>query len=635
MATGSPSSVEDIPLGDPPSLRSGGALNASQVWLDGDVLACACPDCSAPMTIRLWLRLAQCRMCGTEVELTEEQERAAQELLARREAGIRPSPPPPKPSPVKPPTWSHHVAPPPSAPPAPPPRPEPPPLVAVPVIEPPPLPTLVAVPVGADEPVVAPVESRYRRVSRRLLDFVFSCLISLLVHMTLVIILGLWMYRIPHSEALVLQATVKPQQTGPLGAESTVRVQRDAPPTPSPVVPPDEVVRRQFVMHARRPDLQALSDKLVISPKLQAPNFFDLGHVEPGTMFAGRDPRVRAQLLKQEGGTDQTERAVAMGLKWLAAHQFADGRWSLDQFSAAGECRGRCGDHGIQSDTAATALGVLPFLGAGHTHRYGDYREVVKPAIEWLVADQRDDGGFGHEDQGNMYAHGQATIALCEAYALTRDPALRNPAQRAVDYIVTAQHSAGGWRYQPGQEGDLSVTGWELMALRSAQMAYLTVPEATLKRAWRFLDSVQTSSRVATFGYWQGAGETPPMTAEGMLSRQYGGWKGDHPPLLAGADYLLKRHLPSPNDVNIYYWYYATQAMHHIGGDRWQLWNKHLRTVLVELQEDAGHEAGSWTPEDRHDVTGGRLYMTALAVCTLEVYYRHMPLYRSGANAAQ
>jgi squalene cyclase len=324
---------------------------------------------------------------------------------------------------------------------------------------------------------------------------------------------------------------------------------------------------------------------------------------------------------------------VARGLKWLAAHQHAEGRWSLDQFSAAGECRGRCGDHGAQSDTAATALGVLPFLGAGHTHRFGEYRDVVKQAIDWLVADQEDDGSFQHDLDGTMYAHGQATIALCEAYALTRDPKLRDPAQRAVNYIVDAQHSEGGWRYHPGQRGDLSVTGWELMALRSAQMAYLDVPEATLKRAWRFLDSVQTSTKVGTFGYMRGSSPDAPMTAEGMLSRQYGGWKADHPPLLAGADYLLKDHLPEPSYLNMYYVYYATQAMHHIGGDRWYLWNKHMRTTLVELQEDDGHEAGSWAPVERHDVVGGRLYMTALAVCTLEVYYRHMPLYR--ANAAQ
>jgi hypothetical protein len=366
-------------------------------------------------------------------------------------------------------------------------------------------------------------------------------------------------------------------------------MKRDVAPTPAPVVPPDQDFRREMVRQFDRvPNMKALSDKLVIAPDVPAPSFVDLGHVPPGTMFAGRDPKVRAEMLKQEGGTDQTEQAVAMGLKWLAAHQHAEGRWSLDQFDTAGECRGRCGDHGIESDTAATALGVLPFLGAGHTHRFGEYRDVVKQAIEWLVADQRNVGGFNHEHRGDMYAHGLATIALCEAYALTRDPALRMPAQNAVDYIVKAQHSAGGWRYEPGEPGDLSVTGWELMALRSAQMAYLNVPEATLKRAWVFLDSVQTSTKQGTFGYMRGARPTPAMTAEGMLSRQYGGWKADHPPLLAGADYLLKDHLPSPDDVNIYYWYYATQAMHHIGGDRWSLWNKHMRTMLVELQEDEG-----------------------------------------------
>jgi hypothetical protein len=233
-----------------------------------------------------------------------------------------------------------------------------------------------------------------------------------------------------------------------------------------------------------------------------------------------------------------------------------------------------------------------------------------------------------------MYAHGQATIALCEAYALSQAELLKDPAQRAVNFIVAAQHSQGGWRYGPGQAGDLSVVGWQMMALRSAQMAYLQVPQETFLKANRFLNAVQASSRIGQYCYMPGGQPTPIMTAEGLLCRQYSGWKHNHPVLNNGVEQLLKHHLPGASNPYMYYWYYGTQVMHHMGGRPWQAWNGALRDLLVSMQSTTGHEAGSWAPGGGHDQQGGRLYMTALAVCTLEVYYRHLPLYKHSAAAS-
>ena len=232
-----------------------------------------------------------------------------------------------------------------------------------------------------------------------------------------------------------------------------------------------------------------------------------------------------------------------------------------------------------------------------------------------------------------MYAHGQAAIALCEAYALTQDSKLRGPAQLAVDYIVKAQHSRGGWRYAPGQPGDTSVVGWQLMALRSAQMGYLEVPPEVFERANQFLDQVKTDSVGSTYGYMPGSAPTFTMTAEALLCRQYSGWPPNQPALLRGARGLVTENLPSQRgrQHSIYYWYYATQVMHHLGGDYWEQWNSRMRDLLVETQVKSGREAGSWDPFGPHSGTGGRLYQTALSICTLEVYYRHMPLYRSTA----
>ncbi len=364
--------------------------------------------------------------------------------------------------------------------------------------------------------------------------------------------------------------------------------------------------------------------------------------VPPGTKISGRGSsalygrttQARARLAETEGGTIDSEAAVARGLEWLARHQSADGRWRLDGFHLEGDCDRSCQNPGVNSDTSGTALGLLPFLGAGQTHHRGKYKSEVRKALQWLVRAQQSDGDL-RSGTGRMYAHGLAAIALCEALALTRDSELRAPAQLALDFIVKAQHEAGGWRYRPKERGDTSVVGWQLMALRSGKLAQLDVPPEVFEKANAFLDSVQGRNDAygGRYSYMPRNRATHVMTAEALLCRQYAGWDRDHPGLVDGCGWLLRDHLPTTNRrrTNMYYWYYATQVMHHMGGDYWDRWNAHMRNTLVDLQETGGHQAGSWTPGGSHDNAGGRLYMTALAVCTLEVYYRHLPLYRKVA----
>ena len=219
--------------------------------------------------------------------------------------------------------------------------------------------------------------------------------------------------------------------------------------------------------------------------------------------FQGRGPSAIPGLVAKYGGNKYSEAAVARGLLWLAKHQAQDGHWSLHEFHKyarekprpAGKiipCNCEAGTAN-RNDVAATGLGLLPFLGAGITHKPGattqrDYLKTVEGAVNWLMGRQSvKDGSYS----GDMYAHGIATIAMCEAYGLTSDPRLKLSAQRALNFIAYAQDSAGGgWRYSPKQAGDTSVTGWQLMALKSGQMAGLSVPKNTLKLADRFLDSV-------------------------------------------------------------------------------------------------------------------------------------------------
>ncbi len=340
----------------------------------------------------------------------------------------------------------------------------------------------------------------------------------------------------------------------------------------------------------------------------------------------GRKPGNRARLALTGGGTPASEEAVERGLAWLAKHQRRDGSWHFDHNLS--DCQGMCrnaGDH--HSTTAATAVALLPFLGAGYTHRHGDYQRVVQAGLTYLKSRIRTTPHGADLREGTMYAQGLAAIALSEAYGMTRDPSLHEAAQSAIDFIVWAQdQQGGGWRYAPGEVGDTTVTGWQLMALKSAQMSYLRVPAPVFVKTSHFLNGVQSEGG-ARYGYMT-AGKEPTTSAIGLLCRMYLGWTPDMSPLRMGVKFLGE-HGPSRNDM--YFNYYATQVLHHVGGSEWDKWNETMREHLVQMQATQGHESGSWYFRNRHTDPGGRLLVTALSIMTLEVYYRHMPLYRPTA----
>jgi len=386
---------------------------------------------------------------------------------------------------------------------------------------------------------------------------------------------------------------------------------------------------------------------------LTAPANLDINDLDPSTAItdievpglanlkisdetSGRSEAARAALVKKFGGNSASEAAVASGLKWLAEHQLPDGSWSFDHTHAP-SCRGQCSQPGSMGEcrTGATGLALLAFLGGGHTHQKGDYTAQVKKGLEALVKsgqltpegiDLRGELAGGNRHAA-FYAQGIATIALCEVVALTRDPRYRPIAQGAVNFIVNAQDpKGGGWRYEPRQAGDTSVVGWQVMALKSGQNARLKVPGPVFKGAERFLDSVQADNG-ARYAYMDPKSPAPTTTAVGLLCRMYLGWDRKHKGLQDGIAYLDKT---KPASNNMYYNYYATQVLHHWGGEEWTRWNEVMRNRLVATQRPRGdgHLAGSWDLADPHGGAGGRHYMTCLAVMTLEVYYRHLPIYQ-------
>jgi len=350
-----------------------------------------------------------------------------------------------------------------------------------------------------------------------------------------------------------------------------------------------------------------------------------------GSGLSGRGSGNRGALVRRAGGSAASEKAVAAALKWLAIHQMPDGGWCFD-LTKVPSCRGQCRNSGNldKARIGATAMAVLPFLGAGQTHVKGKYKATVRGGLYFLVNHMKvsDNGGSLHESGGNMYSHGLAAIALCEAYAMTQDKGLHNPSQAAINFICYAQDPVGGgWRYSPRQAGDTSVVGWQIMALKSGHMAYLRVPPITVKKAFAFLDSVQANSG-ASYGY-TGPGRGQATSAIGLLCRMYLGWKKDEPALQRGAQTISKA---GPHKSNMYYNYYATQVMRHVEGDMWKKWNGVMRDQLVNSQSKNGHETGSWFMGGGHaGGRGGRLYFTSMATMVLEVYYRHMPIYGKGS----
>jgi hypothetical protein len=118
------------------------------------------------------------------------------------------------------------------------------------------------------------------------------------------------------------------------------------------------------------------------------------------------------------------------------------------------------------------------------------------------------------------------------------------------------------------------------------------------------------------------------MTAEALASRLFLGMPADHPCVAEAVD-LLARTPPDRSSPNAYAWYYATLASFHVGGPQWEAWNSRLQAALLPLQRrESSLLNGSWDPDPVWGGHGGRVYATAMAAMTLEVYYRHLPMHR-------
>jgi len=358
------------------------------------------------------------------------------------------------------------------------------------------------------------------------------------------------------------------------------------------------------------------------------------------------------------GGGKATESAVDKALEWLARHQEQDGHWDVVKYEAKVEGRVTGG----RGDVACTGFALLAFLGAGHTEKVGKYKDNVKRAQDWLCKQlENNEKGAGEgrwfNSGGSNYVQGAGALALAEAAGMSRNPELKKWAQKAIDGVVAGQIKVGqseyhAWDYDPrGHTNDTSVTGWNIMALKSAKVAGLHVDPAAFEGAMRWINSGQ-DLRNAPKGhdaeYWEGGmmtyrgqvGQAPnpknmAMTSAAALTRLFVGGEKASDPGVAGPCNLMKKaeNLPMANEghFNLYYWYYGTLVMFQKGGDHWKAWNEAMRQVLPATQRKDGDFDGSWNPyfgEPQGHIYGGRVMSTALGALCLEVYYRYLPIYK-------
>lgn len=329
------------------------------------------------------------------------------------------------------------------------------------------------------------------------------------------------------------------------------------------------------------------------------------------------NPEVMAKL----GGSAETEAAVSKSLAFLASTQDPDGRWNL------AKNKGMAGH-----DVAATAFSLLAFYGRGERHDVDcKYRDNVKRGLDWLLSQQNvatgDLRGPTPPGQG-MYDMGIAALALIEAYGVTKDTALRPRAVAAVEFLADSQHEeGGGWRYNPREAGDLSVTGWMVMALASAEMSGIAVPEKTKTGVAKFLKSISGGNEGGAYGYTgapgKGARGGNAMDVVGFFCAQLQGASANTARAFESA--LITKSTGFKLE-DVYYTYYGSLAAYQHQGPLWREWKEKMHVEYLKAQA----ADGSWLWSAGHSAGMGPVICTALVTLCLEAHYRYTPLYGLG-----
>jgi hypothetical protein len=310
--------------------------------------------------------------------------------------------------------------------------------------------------------------------------------------------------------------------------------------------------------------------------------------------------------------------AIERGLEFISQVQEASGAWKTDSFGES---------------TASTSLAVMAFLSAGYVPGEGEYGKQMSRGIRWVVAHQEANGMLVHrKSHGPMYSHGISALMLAEVIGMVEPadaPTVRRALERAIRLILQSQaqekqqRHAGGWRYQvDSRDSDLSVTGWQVLALRAAKDVGCDVPVEAIENAIDYVEQCAARDHRG-FGYQPGNGATPTLTGVGILALEV---CGEHrsPAAMGGADYLLERPLMPGSNYFYYGVYYTSVGMHKIGGDHADAARRHTVEILLKLQQPDG----SWISDHSTERRVGAVYSTTLSVLALAIDYRYLPIYQ-------
>jgi hypothetical protein len=293
------------------------------------------------------------------------------------------------------------------------------------------------------------------------------------------------------------------------------------------------------------------------------------------------------------------------------------------------------------TNQAFNALSILAFLSSGHVPGRGKYGDVIedgtlKPGVltrakKYMLSRA---APTGYISSSSMYEHGLSTLALAEMYGMDPDPDLEDKLRKAVDLIVKTQSPVGGWRYNPvPADADMSVTVMQIVALRAANNAEIPVPDATIQKAIKYVQSC--GSPAGGYGY-SGAGQGPQTSAAGALSMQLLG-KADDPNVPRTMAYLQGFTPQWGANVQYFYYfhYYAIQAHYQFGGKEWNEWHPRVREMLLSHQnkDPKKDDYGSWdvpggTAEAGYAPADNKVYPTALATLVLNIYKHFLPAYQ-------
>lgn len=318
------------------------------------------------------------------------------------------------------------------------------------------------------------------------------------------------------------------------------------------------------------------------------------------------------------------DEAVDRALEFLYRNQDREGGWSAAY-------RG--------NNPAITALGVMAFLSAGHVPDEGKYGEAVRRGIDYVLRSQQPNGLIATEGHYEMYQHGICTLMLAEAAGMTTGKLadeVRLKLEKAVTIILRAQRKSGyhrgGWRYRvQGDDADISVTGWQLMALRAAKNLGCDVPQAAIEEAVGFIQRCYDPSS-GGYRYLPGSQVTVPCTGTSILALELCG-KEFHrsPDALKAGSFLLKNPMSRSRAHFSYGIYYCAQAMFQLGDNYWASYKPAFHEMILGLQAPNG----SWTGRAADDLQFGPNYCTAMAVLALTVEYRFLPIYQRGEESTE